>query len=516
MNKNSMWIWAIFIALGLISLASCHEDLSTIGSEVIGSETPYGILDDSHSVKAYSQKMNPVQTNRLDAYRLGTYNDPNYGKTTSNLLTQLLLGSNDPKFGEEATVDSVEVYLPYFATEIPRDTTMTYKLDSIYGNSPINISVFESGYYLRAYDPESGFERVQPYYSNQGAEFDNFLGAEIGRIEGFKPSEKGYIFNKGEDNEERIAPGLRMMLSKDFFQQKIIAKEGSAELRNNNNFRNYFRGLYFKVDSPDSNGNLFMFDPSKAYVQIYYSYLDDKDEKKQKRLKLNFASKNGGVIVNTFDNAPLPGNIENEVANPNRINGNQNLYMRGGDGIMTVVELFGDDLDNNGVPDELELLRSKRWMLNEANLIFYVNQDIMTGGASEPERISIYNLRTNQLLVDYLVDPTNGMKPIDAFTQHLGRLERGTDQLGKFYRLRITNHVSNLINKDSINAPLGVVVSQNVKDQNFQNLSSPQDPQVKKIPAGSVMSPKGTILHGNLSTNPEKRLKLQIYYTEPN
>ena len=34
-----------------------------------------------------------------------------------------------------------------------------------------------------------------------------------------------------------------------------------------------------------------------------------------------------------------------------------------------------------------------------------------------------------------------------------------------------------------------------------------------RIPVASVISPEGTILHGNLSDDEEKRLKLRIYYT---
>lgn len=510
MSKQKNRLPAIFILLMLITLASCHEDLSTIGSEIIGDEIPSGILDDSYSIKAYNRKTSGVQTNNLSSYRLGIYEDPTFGNSTSNFLTQLLLGSNNPNFGEEATVDSVFVYIPFYSREIPRDTTMTYLLDSIYGNDPINIKVFESKYYLRDYDPQSNFEKPQPYYSHQGPEFENFLGEELGQIEGFKPSAKGFVINEGKDNEELLQPGLRFALSKEFFQERIIDKQGSAELRNNNNFRNYFRGLYFKVEAAEK-GNLFLFDASKAEVSVYYTYLNDQDEERQRRLKLSF----GGVSVNTFENDLLPNHIQEAISNPNISHGDENLYLRGGEGFMAVVELFGEDLDNNGIPDQLELLRSKKWLINEANLIFYVNQELLQDGANEPERIFVYNLRTNKVLMDYLVDPTNGLLPLDAFNQHLGRLKRGSDKNGVYYKIRLTNHISNLINKDSINAPLGIVISQNVADQNFKNLESPQEP-VKKIPAGDVISPKGTILHGNNSENQEKKLKLQIYYTEQN
>lgn len=510
MRINNLWYKTGAVLLLIIAMASCEDDLSTIGSEILGSEDPTGILDDSHSVIAYSKKMSPVQTNQLPAYQLGVYNNQLYGKSNIGFLTQLVMGANNPKFGDSATVDSVFVYLPYFSTETAVDTTITYKLDSIYGTDPINIRIFESNYYLRDYDPDSGFEDSQPYYSNQAPIFEGFLGPELARVEDFRPSPQGFVFEINEDEKETLAPGLRVKLDSLYFQEKIIDKEGSIELRNNTNFRNYLRGIYFQVDSPSDNGSMFMFDESKANVTIYYSYTDDSDKRKQKTFKMDMS----GVSVNTIDNAPLPQEIQNTLANSDTIMGNERLYIRGGDGIMAVVQLFGEDADGDGVPDELELLRAKKWMINEANLTFYVDQDAMTG--TEPDRITIYDLKNSRLLADYNLDPTNALPAAESQTNHLGKLVRGSDDKGKYYKIKLTNHISDLINKDSTNVPLGIVVTQNVKNQVFQKLSAPLEPGIEKIPAGSVISPKGTAIHGNNSPIEEKRLKLRIYYTEPN
>lgn len=496
----------------IIAFASCQEDISTIGSEILGSEPPSGVLDESQKILAYSKKLNPIQSNRLPAYQLGVYADPVYGKSSVSLLTQLKMPTNDPKFGENATADSVFVYIPFYSTSTVEDSITTYTTDSIYGNSPIKITISESNYFLRDLDPDGDFQETQPYYSNQGPLFRSNLGAEIVVVDGFIPSSDGFILRKGEDDEEKLGPGLRVSLPKSFFQERIIDKEGSQELRNNNNFKNYLRGLHFQVESPNNSGNLFIFDPTKAYVAIYYSYEeeDEPDERLSKTFKLSF----GDVTVNTFENEPLPQYIQSDLDNPNTVTGNDNLYLRGGDGIVSVLELFGKDIDENGVPDDLELLRAKKWLINEANLIFYVNQDLMTGGSNEPERIMIYDLKNGGLLADYFLDSTSGLPPLDAMTTHFGRLQRGSDGNGQFYKLRITNHISNLINKDSTNVPLGVVVTQNVLNRTTQKLLEPTEPSIEKVPTGTVISHEGTILYGNSSPNSEKRLKLQIYYTK--
>lgn len=504
----------IFLLL-IWALSSCQEEFSTIGSEILGTEIPSGILDDSQTVVAYSKKLNPIQTNRLPLYQLGTYKDPVYGKSDISFLTQLSMESDDPKFGTNPTVDSVFIYIPFFSTSSVVDSVTTYKLDSIYGTAPVKITISESGYFLRDLDPESGFEKIQPYYSNQGPLFTSNLQAELAIVEEFIPSDEGFIFNEGEDNEKKLAPGLRVALPVSYFQQKIVEKEGSSELRNNNNFKNYLRGIYFQVESVNNDGNLILFDATKGYVEINSSF--DKEDNPEERENKIFKLKFGDIAVNTFENDPLPQFVQSDLENSNTQIGNENLYLRGGDGIISVVELFGEDSDNNGIPDELELLRSKKWIINEANLIFYVNQDLITGGTSEPDRIIVYDLKNSNVLVDYLIDPTNGALPPEAFTNHLGKLERDSDGKGKYYRLKITNHISNLINKDSTNVSLGVVVSQNVKNRSKQRISENMEPSgrttIKEIPSSEVLSHKGTILFGPSSINQEKRLKLQIYYT---
>ncbi|WP_347373392.1 DUF4270 domain-containing protein [Aequorivita sp. Q41] len=496
----------------IIALSSCQEDISTIGSEILGDETPTGILDESQTIISYSRKLGPVQSNRLPAYQLGIYNDPVYGKSTVNLLSQLTLSSSNPTFGENAKVDSVYVYLPYFSTGTTVDTITTYTLDSIYGSTHVNLNIYASNYFLREYDPSTGFEEFQSYYTTQGPTFEDYLDVELAAVENFIPTTNSYEFYSGTDDEETLTPGLRVKLDSDFFQTKVLDMEGTEELRNSNNFKNFVRGLYFKVSSPQNDGNLFIFDATKGHVSIFYSFddEDDPDERDNSVFKLNF----GGINVNTFENN-LPSHIQTAVDNPNIQTGNENLYLRGGDGIISVVELFGKDNDNNGVADELQVLRDKKWIVNEANLIFYVNQDLMVGGTTEPERIVIYDLKNSNVLADYNLDPTNGLEAIDALTNHYGRLQKGSDDNGEYYKLKITNHVSNLINKDSTNVPLGIVVSHNVLIQTTSKLLNPMEPEIEEVPAGSVISPEGTILYGNATPNQEKRLKLQIYYTEP-
>jgi hypothetical protein len=499
------------VLLIIAAFASCEEEFNTIGSGIIDQNFEVS-LDSTQTVIAYSRKLVPVQTNRLPVYQLGIYNDPTFGKSEISLLSQLTLDEFDPDFGDSTVVESVILYIPYFSTNTVEGEDITYVNDSIYGNTPINISIYESGYFLRVFDPNANFEELQNYYSNQGPLFESFLGEMLLNIEDFEVSDEGFIIDEGEDDETKLGPGLRVELPVEFFDEKIVGAEGTAVLLNNNNFTEYLRGLYFKVSAKTDDGTMFIFDIDDATVTMNYTF---ESEEGGERFDGEFNMSLSGINVNVFVNE-LPTSIISDLFNPDVINGEETLYVRGGSGIITVIDLFGDDTDDNGVADELDDLREKEWLINEANLMFYVDQNNVTGGDAEPDRIIIYDINNSTLLVDYNLDFTASNEPEDAYSEHLGILERGSDDIGEYYKIKLTNHISHLINKDSTNVSLGLIVSQNVKQQGFVDLESIQSPGIEEVPESSVIAPRGTVLFGNNTTNENKKLKLLIYYTEPN
>jgi hypothetical protein len=269
-----------------------------------------------------------------------------------------------------------------------------------------------------------------------------------------------------------------------------------------------------------TDGNLFLFDLSDADVLIKYTYqdsvtVDDQDppERLSGVFTLNFDDAN--INVNLIDNALAPS-IEAALGDVDTILGEPTLYVRGGEGVATLINLFGDDSDGNGVADELDVMRQEEWLINDANLIFYVDQDLIIGGDTEPERLLITDSESKLVLADYGLDPTLSESPDVALSEHLGILDRGNDENGDFYKIRITHHLSNLIHRDSTNNPLSLIVTQNVLAGGFRGVEDPEISGLDMIPSGSVVAHKGTILHGSNAAIEAKKLKLQIYYTKPN
>lgn len=517
----------LFVAFSVIS---CQEDFSPVGSDIIADPNFEFDLYDEASVVAYSRRAFPVQTNNLPVYQLGVYKDDVFGLTEASILSQVTMEQTNPSFGENPVIKEVILSIPYFSTREGTGETATYTLDSVFGESPIKLSVYESKFFLRDLDPTSGFEEPQKYYSNQGPIFENFLGQKLYEDLEFKPLSDTIVLPNAEspDNPEILSPRLRVELGEEaiaFFKEKIIDQEGTDALLNNTNFKNHFRGVYFIAEAIDNQGNLSLLDIKNASFEIIYEKDDDesngdgrssKARSEEDRVEASYKiSLNSSITVNTFKNN-IPADIENILNNPNTA-GADNLYLKGGAGSITIIELFGNDSTGNNVADELEDLRDKKWIINEANLTFKVNKNLVTGGSTEPERIFLYDLNNNRVLLDFQLDNQTSINdPINYKTNHLGRLERDALKNGESYKLRITNHISNLINKDSTNVRLGLVISQNINLVNSQSLQNPIAPGIKNIPSASVISPEGTVLYGSNPANPENRVKLSIFYTEIN
>jgi len=546
MNTRTIMPKVAAILFFIISIVSCQEDFNTIGSDIIGDGSLLSQLDNTKTVVAYSRKLAPVQTNIIPVSQLGVFNDGTFGKSSISFLTQLQMETPNVIFGDsighEITLDSVMLYIPYYNQNTTEDGVTSYTLDSVYGASPINININESNYFLRDLDPSSNFQDAQLYYSNEATLFEaNLLQNELAtEITDFIPSSEGYeIINRDTSTDGStqidttiIAPGIRVALSNDYFQEKILGKEGAPELSNDNNFKDYFRGLYFKVNSDTEDGNLLIFNPELATITLYYNFLradvdssgdpvlDDDGNAVIDTIYNNYILRFGGINLNVFDNELTP-DIAAAIANPNTLEGDETLYLRGGDGIMTVINLFGEDVDSNGIADELEVLRDQEWIIDDARLKFYIDQNKVTGGNTEPERISIYNINNSTVLADYFLDPTSSNLPAEAITNHLGKIERDTDNNGVSYTINLTHHISNLINKDSTNVSLGLMTSQNVLLNGFKKLDTLLNPNqelptIKTVQRSSVISHEGTVLYGNNTLNEDKKLVLEIYYTEPN
>jgi len=362
--------------LGFVVLvfASCDKDFNTIDASVIG-ENNYDFSSyNDGMVLAYNQGLGVMQSNNLPVNPLGVYQDSNFHTTTAHFVTQLQLNSSNfnPSFGINLKVEKVELLVPYFSTRksTGSDGTSIYELDSIYGSpeSKMKLSVFENGYFLRDTDPSSGFTEAQRFFADQRPDFDSnrygtdaegnslLFGSRLNDSTAVSQNDQ-FFFDKSEIEEITVKdedttttylpPSMKLNLNKKFFEKKIFSDVGKANMVNNNTFKNYFRGLYFKVEQiPGENGQLAQIDFSKGKIKITYSEeqtVSNELTRVEKTIELNMT----GNTVSLQDLSNVNTTYSDALSSSNTATGDPSLFLKGGSGSLAVVNLFGPDTNNN-------------------------------------------------------------------------------------------------------------------------------------------------------------------------
>ena len=328
--------------------------------------------------------------------------------------------------------------------------------------------------------------------------------------------------------KDRKKPGMWLSLDKDFFKTKVLMAAPN-KLTSNTIFKEYFRGLYFKMEqNPGEEGLLAMMDFSKGKIVIQYhsdvttvvgGVSTIKNSKKEYSLNLK------GNTINFYD-------YENDaayqaaLASSNAVIGDSRLYLKGGNGSVDYIDLFGADQDGNEIADELEELRNNNWLINEASLTFYIDKSKMNvDGVKEPKRIYLYDATNNLPILDYSVDNSTTIDLKNNKFNFDGIIKVDENKKGIYYRIRLTNYINRVINSEDAslnkNIRLGLSLTENINISTNGFLTSPislGSQQTSFIPISSVMNPLGTVLYGSnvAPINEDKKLKLQIFYTKPN
>ncbi len=553
---------AILLLGGIAFFASCSDDVNTIGTDIIG-DGNFETERVEFEVYAYNRNLTGVQTNGLPLYQLGVYNDPIYGRSEASIVSQLSLTNTRPVFGastqqredeyandndpkttpENETVTKVYLNIPFFGNVADGETenndsgtpvARKYDLDSIYGSktAEFHFKVEELTYYLRDLDPSSGFQEQQEYFSDK--DFSSNTGMVLYE-DGVKISNLEELIYKEDDPdtpdedesqevETRLSPRIRVELEPAYFQQ-ILDKEGSSELMSNNNFKEFIKGLRFSA-SGFSDDALMLLDWNNANVEVEYEYdrVDTANNNEIVKGSSSFtlslaafstdassgARTRRNNVANRIINEPYPAEIDEQLdngANASR------LYLKGGAGTVAELRLF----DPKGSSEVLDGHKKRGWIINEANLTFYVDREKLDAypEVREPSRIYVYNMDNDSIIADVELDYTVNQDK-DLSRQIYGGILKKEDDKGISYKIRLTEHVDRILNKNSTNVRLGLTLTANIN--NTRNISARGNVQdsVLVAPEASVITPLSTVLYGNNvgEEDKDKRLKLEIFYTE--
>ena len=432
---------AIF-SIMLLVLGSCKKKENSIGSGFHNGDYFASGIYRSTKINAYTTQKDTIITSKKNLNLVGAYEDPKFGMIKSKFGIQVALSVEDPDFGKNPIIDSVILTMPYLG-RADTDSTVTFNTDSIYGNKdvPMKLQISELTKFL---NPDSTYySSTELPTSNAGDIYDGMLQFSTDSIilchrDTTSAGEDTTICNK-------IPPALRLKLDNDYFQNKILDQQGTANLLTNVMFiSEYMNGLVFETDKKD--GAIYSFNMLKnTTLSIYYHNNDtpilDGDSKpfKSERFNLMFSSKLSRVNNYEFDKSSADPSLVNQLSpGYDTTNGSDILFIQGMSGIEANVELFTDSL-------QLQALRDSSWLINRAELVYRVSED-NGDEIGPPFRLMMANRDSLELsseadyrMIDFVVEPA----AFDGYLRSDATILSNSEK--RYYKFRITNFVAAIL-----------------------------------------------------------------------
>lgn len=560
----------------VLLIASCDKKFNDIGTEALPANMFLGKRT-YYPVGVEHALVDVVQTNNISVIQLGEREDKLFGNTAAAIVTQLNLSEYEPNFGkfsaqieidnsfnEQETINDVWLEIPFFTNQIdadgdglidiydiddtdpnsdsdgdgvsdileqsngtdptnpdtdgdgtidgedsetvnPNPDKKLYDIDSLFGDrsASFDIEINKLNYFLRQLDPNQNFEQDQIY--NSDFTFDTHKEQQPLASENITLN-----FNEiARDSDDNLSPRMRVPLNKQIFQQLILDKEGDTELSTLEDWRDFFRSISIET-SNFSSPLLMLLDFNSMVIRINYNYKSEVADSNPVEIE----DVTDEFLINTLGSLRFNTLTKTTVADANLndiivADEPAQIALSGGLGAVADIKLFEDN-------ELLEDLKSRPWLLNEANLTFHVDKQAV--GVYEhalPNRLYLYNANTLAPIIDFSQDGVT--TPTMAKIVYGGFLIEEEDK--QYYKVRITNHLRNIITNDAVNAPLRVALTNVLPNQTQVSMARVNAADVTKIPVGSVATPKSSVFIGPNPTNPDLsdlKLQLEIFYTEIN
>ena len=289
-------------------------------------------------------------------------------------------------------------------------------------------------------------------------------------------------------------------------------------LSNYENFTRFFKGIVIRADN-FSDDLYMLLDINNANIKIEYDYnfnnlngtldntSDDVIEINSKVFSLSF----NGIRFNTLNHLDLSGEIDKEVQLGQNNIPSKKSYLNG-NGYFSTIKLFDKQDSQNELLNDL---RKNKWLVSEANLYLYVDQDHYVSSEDLIERLYLFNYSNGSPIIDFTLDNSvnNNHKNRDKFVFG-GFLEYDDLERPYRYKFRITNHVNRLIRKDSTNYTIAISPANGINSIAYKRAQT-SGQEFINYPSISILSPLGVILHGSgVDETDSSKIQLEIFYTE--
>lgn len=522
MIKNYKKI-ALLPIFALLWACNTDDDTKILESSILGKHN-YATQTIDVPIQIENIKVQNVQTNGLNTYQLGQLTQGDFGTTSSSIVAQVSLSTLSPTFGEltqtneakteyydeKETVESAYLYLPFYSTAsqttVNNEQVTTYKLDSIFGNTSatFSLNVSELDYYLSDTDANLG---KKAYFSNQNTPTKATLATNVStsisnsQIIRYQFDDPTTTDDESKTERDRLAPGIRIAIDPAIFQTYLLDKEGDSALSSNATFTQLLKGIVISATN-FSDDVLALINLANAKIEVIYTYVHKKDGQEYTKKGL-YELKLLQVVTSQNSTVTQQYSIafnKYEVTNDNITTSADNIYLKGGQGYVAEVT----------IPEAtIQELKNKKALITQADLIFYVDENKQNSMniQKQPLYMVAYKANSGAVLADFNTDVSYNNNVISS----LATLKSDTN--GKYYKLRITDHITELI-KGGKNVKIGVATSTNIVSASMDaKLYNDSNSTERYTVAGNAESPLCTILFGNsTNVNEAVRFKLRVHY----
>ena len=511
MTKKSVYL--AILMMFFIGIVSCEKDFNDIATSVV-TNSKFDTKDTIIDVVVVNKAITSVRADgltiggSLGQYLLGVYNNANYEKIEASIVSQLVLDGEVNATPDEAertygldttivtTIDTVFLKLPYQATK-KVGTVSEYVLDSIIGDQTkaFDLNVYRTETYMNRLDPvdpsksnvydSDATYQILPGILNATADYQFKPNATDTIMVYNRRLSTGEVYQTDTLRLANINPFARIPLDADKIKEIFIdTYETSSNFDSQETLNTYFNGLYMEAKGTEGSligFNIATMNPEfRPSIEIRYT----KTVLVGGTTVLDTIAKSNSFGLSNFSTSLYK---MTEKVYPN----DGNIIIQGTAGNAAQIQI----LDANQLID----LKSKNWLINDASLSFYVNQDIVGQDTLQtPFRLLLYKEGNYdaQIKDNYSEGP-------DVFGGNLVI----TDQKPDYYKFRITDYVSDLLNGDETENPiLGLKVFNSVTDV----ISSPLDTLV----LNHSWNPKAvTLLDHNKTLHGARNAKLKISYS---
>lgn len=382
---------------------------------------------------------------------LGSIADGSFGRAEASVVAQLALEENNIDFGSQPRIDSVFLYMEYNGFYGDTFKPMNYEVYQLNGK------VSPNGQLLDA----EGVSVDSAFYSDY---IPNYT-TKIGELISHKPGPNSAMVLNGDD----VKAGLKIALDTGFFRTNIIEAPSSV-FDNDEEFIEYFKGLYIRTVNTDGNIVYLNLNTVNSGIHLYFSDKADTTNE-AKRVGFNFLQSNNPLPINfsIFDQDYLGAPTTFNLNMQDTTLGEEMNYTQAMGGVYTVFEIPG-----------LDSISNKGYLINQAVLEVY--KAAGTGSGLAPnDRLEI------RFFENGVMDGT--IKDFDAGNTLTGDGNLVSEPLrAGMYSFDITRYVFEIANGKKL-TKLAIT------------------PYLKSSVANRVILAGGT--------NPQTPMKLKIYLTKP-